>query len=84
MTKAFLEFYAGFRAGMEKFGMNLAVLVNSVLLLLAYIFGVGLTSYAAKISGKKFLELKPQKDRKSYWEPLDYSEGEMKDFYRQF
>jgi hypothetical protein len=77
------EFFAGFKTGMKEFGTNIGVIVNSILLLFVYLIGVGLTSLVAKLSGKRFLELKPGR-KKSYWTKLDMKAGKLEDHYRQY
>ena len=78
------EFFVGFKKGMENFGENLSVLVNSVLLFIVYIVGVGLTSIFAKISEKHFLETKIQKYKNSYWSELNLKKESKDSYYRQF
>ena len=75
-------FFAGFKEGMHLFGQNIAILINTILLVVVYIIGVGPTSIIAKISGKRFLEMKQGKD--SYWKPLNLKKRQMEEYYRQF
>ncbi|MBI2105585.1 hypothetical protein HYT56_01975 [Candidatus Woesearchaeota archaeon] len=76
------EFFNGFRKGMKNFGENISIIVNSVLLLIVYIIGVGLTSIVAKIFRKRFLDLRFRKD--SYWTDLGLKKKEMKAYFRRF
>ena len=67
------EFFAGFKEGFKLFGKTMAFMVNAVMLSVLYFAGVGLTSIACKIAGKRFLELKHDKTKKSYWESREDS-----------
>lgn len=77
-------FFSGFRRGMKQFGSTISVLVNSILLLLAYLFGIGLPALVAKITGKHFLELRLNKEAKSYWSDLNLKRRPIKEYYRLF
>ncbi len=77
-------FFSGFGKGMKQFGLTLSALINSILLLFAYLSGIGLTALIAKITGKHFLELKLDKETKSYWSDLDLKRKQIKEYYRQF
>lgn len=77
-------FFKGFKEGMHIFGQNIAMLVNTVLLLVVYLIGVGITSIVVKISGKKFLEIKVDKGSSSYWKPLNLKKKDLEEYYRQF
>lgn len=76
------KFIHGFIAGQKSFGETIAVIINSVLLSLVYIFGVGLTSIIAKLLGKSFLDLK--KEKVSYWRELNLGKEDIKNYYKQF
>ena len=73
-----------FKKGIKEFGDTIAVIVNSFLLTLVYILGIGATSLIAKIFGKKFLENKISTDTDSYWEDLNITTKSMEDYYKQF
>ena len=77
-----MKFFKGFKKGMKGFGDNLTIIINSILLSLVYIIGVGLTSLFAKLFRKKFLELK--KRRGTYWSELNLKKKSTEDYYRQF
>ena len=79
-----LKLFEGFKAGFREVGEVLAGLVNLLLLSLVYLAGVGLTSIVAKIFGKHFLNLKQQKDKKTYYEELNLSKESKETYYRQF
>ena len=77
-------FIKGFKKGMHDFGQNVAVIVNSILLLIVYFIGVGVTSIVAKIKGKKFFETKISRSKKSYWSDLTLKKKPLEKYYRQF
>lgn len=79
----FRDFFDGFWDGINDFGTNISTLVNSILLLVVYIVGVGITSIFAKIVGKRFLETKRFK-KGTYWHELNLKKKESKEYYRQF
>jgi len=77
-----MSFLKGVRQGMRNFGHLISVLVNTALLLVVYLLGVGVTSLIARISGKQFLQMKQGK--KSYWSDLDLKKRPLEAHYRQF
>lgn len=79
-----MGFFKGLKKGQKEFGETIAIIVNSVLLSLVYFIGVGITFIFSRISGKHFLDLKPDKSKESYWEELNLGKEEMKEHYRQF
>tara|TARA_Y100000310_G_scaffold307622_1_gene349898 strand:- start:399 stop:638 length:240 start_codon:yes stop_codon:yes gene_type:complete len=79
-----MKFFKGIWKGQKAFGEAISSLVNSVLLSIVYFLGVGLTSIFAKILKKQFLEMKIDKNKKSYWTKLDLNEKQLEDYYHQF
>jgi len=77
------EFFKGFQKGMHMFGNNVGHIVNSALLLLVYVAGVGITSIIAKLSGKRFLDTKLS-EKDTYWSELDLKKKPEEEYYRQF
>ena len=77
-----MGFIKGFKNGMQNFGKSIVTIINTILLLLVYILGVGLTALFAKITGKKFLETELKKG--SYWTSLNLKKKKTEDYYRQF
>jgi len=77
-------FLKGLKNGQKKFGESIATVVNSILLSFVYIIGVGVTSILAKILRKRFLELRLDKSKESYWEELNLNKEKMESYYRQF
>ena len=76
-----MNFWSSFGNGMKNFGQTISSIVNLVLLLFVYVFGIGLTSIIAKISGKVFLDTKKAK---SYWTTLDEKKHPQEEYLRQF
>ena len=76
------QFYKGFRKGMDDFGHDIARLINTTLMAITYIIGVGITAIFAKVAGKRFLKLESKE--KTYWEDLDLEKKPMDEYYRQF
>jgi len=77
------EFFTGFKIGMKNFGDNISIIINSVLLTIVYIIGVGITAFFARIKKKRFLDTKIS-GKKSYWNDLNLSKKKLKEYYRQF
>ncbi len=77
-------FKKGFKIGFKKFGHNISVIINSILLSMVYLVGVGFTSIIAKLFKKNFLETKILRDKETYWSDLNLKKKSMKDYYRQF
>ncbi len=78
------DFFAGFQEGIKKFGGSISMVVNTVILFLIYIFGVGLTSIFAIIFSKKFLDLEADSQTDSYWHNLNLGREPLDHYYRQF
>lgn len=70
--------------GMKQFGEKITAVVNTVLLSVVYIVGVGLTSLAARAFRKHFLERKTSQKAPTYWTDLNIKKQEQKKYYRQF
>ncbi|MBW2990837.1 hypothetical protein KY348_03965 [Candidatus Woesearchaeota archaeon] len=81
--RVIIQFFKGFGKGLKEFGTGISTIVNSVLLLIVYIIGVGLTSVFAKLFGKHFLDLKKPKT-KTYWKELNLKKEPIEKYYRQF
>ena len=82
--KSLNQFIKGFKEGMKLFGDRIAIIVNSGLLLIVYIVGIGLTSIASRLVGKRFLEKKLSKNKESYWDDLNLKKKPVEEYYRQF
>ena len=55
--KELKQFFKGFKKGMRNFGYNIALIINTLLLSLVYVVGVGFTSVIAKLFRKHFLKI---------------------------
>lgn len=78
-------FLKGCGEGMHLFGQNIALIINTILLTVVYVFGVGLTSLIAKVAGRHFLETKMKKgEKESYWKGLNLGKKAVDEHYRQF
>tara|TARA_Y100000310_G_scaffold330908_1_gene403485 strand:+ start:976 stop:1218 length:243 start_codon:yes stop_codon:yes gene_type:complete len=78
------HFIAQIYKGQKIFGEDIAAIINSVLLTIVYILGIGLTSLTAKILRKSFLDLKPSPRKKTYWQDLNITKRPLEEYYRQF
>lgn len=78
------KFVTSVGKGMKEFGEKIATVVNTILLLLVYIVGVGVTSLIARIFRKHFLEKKTSKKASSYWSDLNIKKQERGKYYKQF
>ena len=71
----------------KKWGKLINLVVNTILLSLVYILGVGITSLIAKLFRKKFLDVELniiEEGKESYWQTIQYTDETLKDHYRQF
>lgn len=71
-------------APLEFVGKRVAILVNYVLLTVVYFTAFAATAAIAKIARKRFLELRPEPGRKSYWIERKKEDHSKKEAYRQF
>ena len=78
------EFQKGLRKGFTEFGYNISLIVNTVLLTIVYVIGIGLSLIIAKMRGKQFLELELSKEQKTYWAELNLKKKSKEKYYRQF
>ena len=82
MARALIKVLEPFKKGMKYFGETIVILINSILLSVVYIFGVGVTSLIGKFSKKKFLD--KEMGKTSYWKELNLKKKEKEAYYRQF
>lgn len=80
----FKKFFRGVKEGQKFFGEVVSTLVNSLLLGIVYIIGVGLTSMASIIAGKKFLEKDLESTKETYWMDLNISTKGKEEYYTQY
>lgn len=81
---ALKQFFRGFKKGVKNFGHSISIIINSVLLSLVYLIGVGITSIFAKLFGKHFLDTKISKKKETYWSDLNLKKRPIEKYYRQF
>lgn len=80
-TRALFQvFQEGFRAG----GESISIIINTILLTLLYILGIGATSLGVKIYRKNLLDMKIDTSKHSYWEDHPVSGANIEDYYKQF
>jgi hypothetical protein len=77
-------FLSDFYKGMCLFGKKVSIFINTILLLIAYVFGIGLTAIIAKLIDKNFLKLRIEKDKTSYWEETHITDKEVSEFLKQY
>lgn len=77
------RFFKGFKNGFEEFGYTITMVINSFLLSIVYLIGVGITSLIAKLVGKIFLDIELSKED-TYWSDLDLKKKSLENYYRQF
>jgi len=78
------DFFKGFKSGFKEFGDGITIIVNSILLTLVYIVGVGITAIVAKVVGKDFLEMETSRKKESYWDDLNLKKEDIDKYYRRF
>jgi hypothetical protein len=77
------NFWSGFKKGFHEFGDTIKNSINFILLLFAYIIGVGFSSILVRrIMGKKFMRLYPE--GKSNWTKVKIGTERKEEYYRQF
>ena len=81
---AAMQFFKGFREGMHDFSSSISTIVNSTLLTIVYLIGVGVTALLAKMFKKKFLEISCSEKKESYWSDCDLKKKPLEEYYRQF
>ena len=80
----FRLFLIGFVQGFKEFGHLINNIVNYILLTAVYFIGIGLTSLISKLTNKKFLYIKKNKNEKTYWRDLNLKKKNIEEYYRQF
>lgn len=78
------QFFKGFKKGFSAFGHNISIIINSILLLIVYLIGVGMTSIFAKVFNKHFLQKKIIAKKTTYWSDLNLKKKPIDEYYRQF
>ena len=78
------SFFSGVREGFTFFGECITTLVNSILLAIVYLIGVGLTSLVSRLFRKSFIDLGLKPKSESYWIDASQKKRALDDNYRQF
>ena len=73
----------GIKEGMHSFGKDIATLVNSILLSIVYVIGVGMSAVFARIGKKKFLDLSNEK-KTTYWQQIGLKKKPKNTYFRQY
>lgn len=76
--------FSGIYAGLGAFGKIISSMVNFLLLLIVFIFGVGLVALFSRFLGKKFLDMKPKAENESYWRDSIIKNRKKEDYYKPF
>lgn len=75
-------FLKSIKRALSSISKVISSVINSILLSIVYLLGVGPTSIIAKLSKKRFLDSK--KSKTTYWKPLNLNKKQTKSYYRQF
>lgn len=78
------DFFIGIKHGFSNFSHTLMNIVNFILLFIVYFTAVAIVSIVSKISGKKYLDLKLDKNKKSYWLDKEITTLSLEEYYKQF
>ena len=79
-----MSFIESIKEGFKLFGDTIAYLVNSVLLFVVYVVGVGISALFVKLAGKELMRKKTDSKADTYWVPLNLKKEKMENYYRQF
>jgi len=77
------QFFKGFQEGTKEFSTSFTIILNTILLSIVYLLGVGITSFFAKILMKRFLEMKFSEES-TYWSDRNLKKKPKNEYYRQF
>lgn len=78
-----LKFFEGFKDGFRSFPYTVTNIINFVLLLVVYIFGIGIVAIISKLFGKHYLDLKKTQNR-SNWKEHKVTKQPLEDYCRTF
>lgn len=68
----------------KQVGKKIGWVVTTILLIVIYLVGIGVSALIAKSIRKHFLKLKPEKDKTTYWLNKTRTEITLEDFQRSF
>ena len=77
-------FFKGLHNGFKLFGNVVNTFIVSSILFFVFIFGIGIVSVISKTFGKRFIILKQDPGRKSYWDESIIAKRKKEDFLRPF
>ncbi|MBS3136886.1 hypothetical protein J4232_00505 [Candidatus Woesearchaeota archaeon] len=80
----FRKIWEVIKKGFLTFSHFIQTVVNTILLTIVYFVGIGLTSIISKLFGKHYLELKLNKDAKSYYKECMSTKKPKEEFYRMY
>ncbi|MBI5393526.1 hypothetical protein HZA96_06680 [Candidatus Woesearchaeota archaeon] len=80
----FRRIWQAIKKGFLAFSHFMQKVVNTILLTIVYFVGVGLTSLISKLFGKHYMELKLDKDAKSYYKECMSTKKVKEEFYRMY
>ncbi len=78
------SFFGGFTDGVKECVACSSTLINSLLLGVVYLFGIGATAAAAKLFGIRFIEHGERRSRDSYCIEREQRPMLAEEHYRQF
>ena len=76
-------FFRGIQQGFKNFGRTVTNIVNFFLLLIVYVFGIGLVSIISKLTGKHYLDLK-KSGNKTNWHEHRVAKQPLEKYFRSF
>ncbi|MBN2545354.1 MAG: hypothetical protein JXB50_06125 [Spirochaetes bacterium] len=79
-----MNFLKGIKEGFKDFGHLINNIINTVLLTVLYIIGVGPTFLFLKLFKKSILNIKKKTNVKSYWVDYNLKTEPEENYYRQF
>ncbi|MBT3407194.1 hypothetical protein HN415_00775 [Candidatus Woesearchaeota archaeon] len=82
--KNIIVLFKGFKSGLKLYNEHIIIVVNSFLLTIVYIFGIGISYILLKLLNKRFINFKINKKRKTYWRKLEINKESIENYYRQF
>ena len=78
------QFATGYIEGFKAFGQKISSAVNIVLLAIAYFIGIGITFLVSRAGRKRYLDLRTDTRKPSYWSTHRLERRPIDEYYRQF
>jgi len=76
--------FLSLKEGQKKFGECISSIINFLTLSFVYFLGIGTTSLVARLFKKRFIELKPNNCKETYWEESNLGKEKLNEYFRQF